>query len=419
MNLKNELFKQIHILSNLASENLQDNFDTLAPEDQSTTALTSTGNYRSATSSMEDKSKTLEEIASKEYFFKGMKEQGGVDFLPHLLDLRERYFPDLDLNFSADGRGRTPWWYLANSNHVCVMVTVLQTLKNHSIDLIQLLTHTERQTKLVEEAADKNRVLFTIINKVAGWHHSSGDQDMADEDEILSLSRTTSCSSISWLDEPGNQVSIQQKPCTSYNPPISAECHHSSGADQDMADEGDPSSYSERESRDYHMSSTHNKLMQRCLAVRESSDSQKNSTILHSHMFCTWDAEIPQHCGNLSSLNTFIQSKPSQESVDTQSPEAERESSTLLSTEFSEDSSCETSSRSDTTPPEADDELSSSGSCSTVVKHKRTVARKRSVKEKKSSSLTLGKCLVYLICALRALWILHVLCHHSDGGNLL
>ena len=50
-----------------------------------------------------------------------------------------------------------------------------------------------------------------------------GDQDMTDEDEIP-LSRTTSCSSISIVscfDEPENQVSIQHKPCTSYNPPIS------------------------------------------------------------------------------------------------------------------------------------------------------------------------------------------------------
>ena len=51
----------------------------------------------------------------------------------------------------------------------------------------------------------------------------NGDQDMTGEDEIL-LSQATSCSSISTVscfDEPENQVSIQHKPCTSYNPPFS------------------------------------------------------------------------------------------------------------------------------------------------------------------------------------------------------
>ena len=113
-----------------------------------------------------------------------MREQSGVDFLPHLLDLWKCYFPDLDLNFSADANGRTPWWYLVNSNDVSVICQALQTLKDHSIDLMQLLTHTERRTKLVEEAADKNRLLFTTINKVAGWQYSSGGgQDMPDEDD--------------------------------------------------------------------------------------------------------------------------------------------------------------------------------------------------------------------------------------------
>ena len=151
----------------------------------------------------------------QEYFFKAMREQGGVDFLPHLLDLRERYFPNLDLNFSADTGGRTPWWYLVNSNDISVMVRALQSLKDHSIDLMQLLTHTERQTRLVEEAADKNRLLFTTLHKVSGWHHSSGDQDMADGDEISSsstvaLSRTSSCSSVlSLCDE--NEALIQNE----------------------------------------------------------------------------------------------------------------------------------------------------------------------------------------------------------------
>lgn len=168
-------------------------------------------------------------IFLQQYFYKAMREQGGVDFLPHLLDLREDHFPGLDLNFTAGAGGRTPWWYLANSNDVNVMCRILQTLKNHSIDLMQLLTHTERETKLVEEAAEKNRVLFTTIQKVAGWHHSSETdyQDMADGNETCShkaLSRATSCSSISTpscSNEPENQVSIQHKPCVAYNPPIS------------------------------------------------------------------------------------------------------------------------------------------------------------------------------------------------------
>lgn len=149
----------------------------------------------------------------QEFFFKAMREQGGVDFLPHLLDLRERYFPNLDLNFSADTGGRTPWWYLVNSNDVSVMCRTLQTLKEHSVDLMQLLTDTERQTRLVEEAADKNRLLFIAIQKVAGWHYSSGDQDVTDEDETCfndMLLQVMSCSSISFpcFDEPENQVSI-------------------------------------------------------------------------------------------------------------------------------------------------------------------------------------------------------------------
>ena len=158
-------------------------------------------------------------VLLQDYFLRAMKEQGGVEFLPHLLDLRERYFPDLDLNFSADGRGRTPWWYLANSNDVSVMCRALQTMKRHSIDPMQLLTHTERQTRLVEEAADKNRLLLTMIQKVAGWHHSSGDQDTADGDETNSdvtgvLSRATSCSSLSitsFFSQPESQVLIQHE----------------------------------------------------------------------------------------------------------------------------------------------------------------------------------------------------------------
>ena len=152
-------------------------------------------------------------VLLQEYFFRAMREQGGVDFLPHLLDLQERYFPDLDLNFSTYGRGHTPWWYLANSNDVSVMCRALQTLKNHSVDLMHLLTHTEKQTRLVEEAAEKNRLLFRTIQKVVG---NGVDQDNADGDEMSShfgesLSQITSCSSFPSFDEVENLVSEPYK----------------------------------------------------------------------------------------------------------------------------------------------------------------------------------------------------------------
>ena len=173
----------------------------------------------------------------QDYFYKAMREQGGVDFLPYLLDLWESYFPDFDLNFSADGSGRTPWWYLANSNDVSVMCRALQTLKDHSIDFMPLLTHTKRHTRLVEEAADKNRKLFTMIQKVAGWHHSEGDQDTSDGDYTHSdftgvLSRATSCSSVSttsYCDQQLNEKLNQHESGASYKASVtSQDCYHSS-----------------------------------------------------------------------------------------------------------------------------------------------------------------------------------------------
>ena len=148
-------------------------------------------------------------VLLQDSFLRAMREPGGVDFLPHLLELREHYFPDLDLNFIADTGGRTPWWYLANSNDVSVMVRTLQTLKEHSVDLMQLLTDTERQTRLVEEAADKNRLLFAAIQKVVWCHHSSEvDVEDASSCSNETLSRTSSCSFFSSFDEPENQMSI-------------------------------------------------------------------------------------------------------------------------------------------------------------------------------------------------------------------
>lgn len=143
----------------------------------------------------------------QDYFFKAMREQGGVDFLPHLLDICECYCPNHDhgLNFGVDTTGRTPWWYLVNSNDVSVMCRTLQALKDHSVDLTSLQTHTETGTTLVEEAVEKNRVLFMAFRKVAGWGHNDTDQDTADQDisdqDVNSdsgraLSPGSSCSSI-------------------------------------------------------------------------------------------------------------------------------------------------------------------------------------------------------------------------------
>ena len=145
------------------------------------------------------------------YFFKAMREQGGVDFLPYLLDLRGCYCPEFDLNFGIDTTGHTPWWYLVNSNDVSVMCRTLQALKNHSVDLTRLLTHIGTGAMLVEEAIDKNKGLFTMIRKVTGWHHSEdeADQDTYTEDQDIistlsstsTLSRSSSCSSLSSFDQ--------------------------------------------------------------------------------------------------------------------------------------------------------------------------------------------------------------------------
>ena len=139
----------------------------------------------------------------QEYFFKAMREQGGIDFLPHLLDLWEHYCPLRNLNFGVDTTGRTPWWYLVHSNDVSVMCRTLQALKDHSVDLTSLQTHTETGTTLVEEAVEKNRVLFMAFRKVAAWGYNDTDQDTdqdtVDQDVLGSsgaLSRASSCSTI-------------------------------------------------------------------------------------------------------------------------------------------------------------------------------------------------------------------------------
>jgi len=140
----------------------------------------------------------------QDYFFKAMREQGGVDFLPHLLDLWKCYCPHLDLNFGVDTTGRTPWWYLVNSNDVSVMCRVVQALRNHSVDLTSLRTHTNTETTLLEEAVETNRILFMTSQKVAGWCQSDIDKDTANQNQDMktalgssrALSRVSSCSSI-------------------------------------------------------------------------------------------------------------------------------------------------------------------------------------------------------------------------------
>jgi len=171
-------------------------------------------------------------LCLQDYFFKAVREQGGVDFLPYLLDLWKRYCPRLDLNFGVDTTGRTPWWYLVNSNDVSVMSRALQALKNHSVDLTSLRTHTDTETTVLEEAVEKNRLLFMTFQKVAGWGHSDTDQDTADQDianqdmkttsgSSRALSRVSSCSSITTdataSDQSESESNIHLQPDMSCN----------------------------------------------------------------------------------------------------------------------------------------------------------------------------------------------------------
>ena len=143
----------------------------------------------------------------QDYFFKAMREQGGVDFLAVLLDLWVHYYPQFNLNFGVDATGRTPWWYLVNSNDVSVMCRALQALRNHSVDFASLQTHTDAETTLVQQAVETNRLLFMIFQKVSGWGHSDTDQDTADRDladqdmettlgSSRALSQVSSCCSV-------------------------------------------------------------------------------------------------------------------------------------------------------------------------------------------------------------------------------
>ena len=112
----------------------------------------------------------------QQYVLKAATKDGGAYFLYQLLDLREHFCPDLNLNFGSSESSRTPWWYLVNSTKdVNVMKRVLQALKDHSIEFNSLLTRTEGEGNFVEEAMKKNVTLFKAIQRVAGWEHSEED----------------------------------------------------------------------------------------------------------------------------------------------------------------------------------------------------------------------------------------------------
>ena len=122
----------------------------------------------------------------QEYIFKCIRVEGGAVLFPQILDLREQYCPDLDLNFSESNvskskSNRTPWWHLANSINAIVITRVLRALKDHSIDITSLRIHTKHDAKtLVEEAANRNR---TLIQTVPGWQYSEEDQSIPGTEE--------------------------------------------------------------------------------------------------------------------------------------------------------------------------------------------------------------------------------------------
>ena len=118
----------------------------------------------------------------QKYVLKAVVKEGGAYFLSQLLNLRDQYCPDLDLNFGSCESSRTPWWYLVNSTtDVTVMRRVLQALKDHSIEFKSLLTRTDGETNLVDQAMEENKVLFSVIQRVAGWQYSEEDLGSPDK----------------------------------------------------------------------------------------------------------------------------------------------------------------------------------------------------------------------------------------------
>ena len=128
----------------------------------------------------------------QEYIFKSITEEGGNVFLPWLLEIREHYCPDLNLNFRESRSNRTPWWYLAISNDVNVMTRVVQALKDHSIEFTNLQIRTECGKNLVEEAADNNQYLFTLIQNVTKLQHSEESFEIPEEANARHISSSES-----------------------------------------------------------------------------------------------------------------------------------------------------------------------------------------------------------------------------------
>ena len=121
----------------------------------------------------------------KQYVLKAAKKEGGACFLSSLLELRDRHCSHLDLNFGSSESSRTPWWYLVYSTtDVNAMNRVLQALRKHSIEFKSLLTHTDGEKNLIEEAMEKNKALFDKIQRFAKWQHSEEDQSALDKEGL-------------------------------------------------------------------------------------------------------------------------------------------------------------------------------------------------------------------------------------------
>ena len=112
------------------------------------------------------------------------------------------------------------------------MCRALQSLKSHSVDLTRLLTHTGTGATLVEEAVDKNRMLFIVIHKVAGWHHSEADQDTdaPDRDIPSTLGFSSSLTSHSSL---SSLVHCESQDMSSNRPVREGHGSHVSTSDEE------------------------------------------------------------------------------------------------------------------------------------------------------------------------------------------
>jgi len=138
----------------------------------------------------------------QQYILKAVREEGGAHFLSPLLDLREHYCPDLNLNFGSCESSRTPWWYLVRSTSDVSIIRVLQALKDHSVEFRSLLTRTEGETNIVENVMKRNKALLYMIQSVEGWQNGEEHQGIPNKEELNvsgssgTLSQTSSCSSL-------------------------------------------------------------------------------------------------------------------------------------------------------------------------------------------------------------------------------